>query len=69
MGSWSLGMKDSMSMLAGVRVGECSSEPGVGGDVAEGIAYESIISIRLRVMVAMMGWRLEFALMVLKVYF
>jgi hypothetical protein len=58
-----------MSMLAGVRVGECSSEPGVGGDVAEGKAYESMISIRLRVMVAIMGWRLEMALMVLKVYF
>lgn len=39
----------------------------MGGDVADGIAYDSMTSIRVRVMVAMMGWRLELALMVLKV--
>ena len=69
MGIWSFEMKESMSMLPGVRTGDCMHEPGVGGDVADGIAYESMTSIRLRVMVAMMGWRLELALMVLNVYF
>jgi hypothetical protein len=58
-------------MLPGVRAGMCVfwSEPGVGGDVAEGMVYESMTSMRFRVMVAMMGCRRELALMVLKVYF
>ena len=68
-GNWSLEIKDCISMLPGVRVGVCSSEPGVGGDVADGIEYESMISIRLCVIVAMIGCRLELALMVLKVNF
>jgi hypothetical protein len=48
-------MNESMSMLPGVRAGDCISEPGVGGDVAEGIEYESMISMRPRVMVAIIG--------------
>jgi hypothetical protein len=58
-------------MSVGVRAGVCvwRSEPGVDGDVADGIVYESMTSIRFRVKVAMMGCRLEVALMVLKVYF
>jgi hypothetical protein len=62
---------ESASMSVGVRAGVCvwRMEPGVDGDVAEGMLYESMTSIRFRVMVAMMGCRLEFALMVLNVYF
>jgi hypothetical protein len=60
--------KGSASMSVGVRAGVCVCR-GVGGDVADGIAYESMTSMRLRVIVAMMGCRLELALMVLKVYF
>lgn len=61
-----------MSILDGVVAGVGRVEdgtPGVGGEVAEGIMYESLISMRSRVMLAMMGWRLEFWLMVLKVNF
>jgi hypothetical protein len=60
-----------MSILAGVSAGVCvvMMEPGDDGEVAEGIVYESITSMRLRVIVAMIGWRLEFALIVLNVYF
>jgi hypothetical protein len=70
-GTCSLGKKESMSILAGVRAGVCTGtiEPGVGGDVADGMVYESMTSMRLRVMVAMIGCRLEWALIVLKVYF
>ena len=42
---------------------------GVDGDAADGIAYVSMTSMRLRVIVAMMGWRLELTLKVLKVNF
>jgi len=41
----------------------------VGGDVADGMAYESKTSILVRVMLAMTGWRRELALMVLKLNF
>jgi hypothetical protein len=71
-GICSLGKKESKSIVAGVSgvgVCTCQSEPGVGGDVADGIVYESMTSMRLRVMVAMIGCRLELALMVLNVYF
>jgi hypothetical protein len=71
MGICPLVRKDPASILIGARVDVCicEREPGVEGDVAEGIVYESMTSIRLRVIVAMMGCRLDVALIVLKVYF
>ena len=73
MGSFSAraSAKESESMLRGV-VGDWVYEGvafGVGGEVAEGMVYVSITSMRLRVIVAMMGCRLESELMVLKVNF
>lgn len=73
MGSFSAraSAKESESMLRGV-VGDWVYEDvafGVGGEVAEGMVYVSITSMRLRVIVAMMGCRLESELIVLKVNF
>lgn len=67
--SFTLSMKASRSALDGVAMGDWANAAtlGVGGEVAVGMAYESMTSIRERVIVAMMGWRLESALMVLKV--
>lgn len=58
-------------MVEGVMTGDWASEKalGVGGDVADGIAYESMTSKRVRVIFAIIGWRLELELIVLKVYF
>lgn len=72
MGSFSAraSAKESESMLRGV-IGDWVYEDafGVGGEVAEGMVYVSITSMRLRVIVAMMGCRLESELIVLKVNF
>lgn len=72
MGSFSASAsaKESESMLGGVE-GDWVYEDtfGVGGEVAEGMVYVSITSMRLRVIVAMMGCRLESELIVLKVNF
>jgi hypothetical protein len=70
-GICSCGKNESASISVGVKAGVCvcMSEPGVGGDVADGILYESMTSMRFRVIVAMIGCRLELAFMVLNVYF
>jgi hypothetical protein len=59
-------------MLAGVGRGVDKADggnPGVGGDVAEGIVYESRTSILARDRLPMTGWRLELGLIVLKLNF
>lgn len=59
-------------MLAGVATGVVKPEAGklgVGGEVAEGIVYDSKTSISVRVKDAIIGWRLEVALIVLNLNF